>query len=362
MATSLFQFEKNYKKKSTVGLNSSMVAGMIGSYHFGTVISGFNSEYSSFVNSLRSERNGVAERLANRLADNPSYIGMRSEGVDLAWKYEKADIQMGGKGSANWNESQRAEILETGRVRGSEGHHGKNVADHPQDQADPDNIRFYKSREEHLADGHKGDWQNSSDMPKQDKELMLRLTNTKRVVIKELTGIGITAGIAFGLGASIEVVSTLAREGISLSTVKLALKSGVKSGLKCAAFAVGTYVMSRVISFALEKVVGIGAAWANGIASPIVSAIFAGVEFIILQKSGYSTTAALKKSATHAAIRIAIWALGFIPYCGKILSFVATVIYTGYEVGSGIKEAKFIKELEIKTIEWAKPVYALNQG
>ena len=39
------------------------------------------------------------------------------------------------------------------KVRGAEGHHQKNVADHPEDQGDPDNIKFYKSRKEHLEKG-----------------------------------------------------------------------------------------------------------------------------------------------------------------------------------------------------------------
>ena len=102
--------------------------------------------------------------MANRaLAADPNFRGSRSKGVKLAWKYEKADIEMGGKGSANWNENQRQEILENGKVRGAEGHHQRNVADHPEDQADPNNIKYYKSREEHLQEGHGGDFKNESD-------------------------------------------------------------------------------------------------------------------------------------------------------------------------------------------------------
>ena len=60
--------------------------------------------------------------------------------------------------------AQCQEIKETGKVRGAEGHHQKNVADHPEDQGDPDNIKFYKSRKEHLEKGHNGDFHNSSDL------------------------------------------------------------------------------------------------------------------------------------------------------------------------------------------------------
>ena len=358
MATSLFQYEKYHKDRKTLGYNSSMNMSLLTSHSFGMVVTGYNSECSSFISNLRTERMDVANRLSGKLADNPSYIGMRNEGVKLAWEYEKADIKMGGKGSANWTPQERQEILDHDSVRGAEGHHGKNVADHPEGQADPDNIHFYKTRQQHLQEGHDGDWKNSSEMPEYNKEKMLIRTNAKRVIVKELQGIALTAGIAFGIGASIEVISTLACEGISIRTVRLALKNGLKAGLKCAAFAVGTYLISRLISTILEKVVGISAAWAGELASPIVTAIFACVEFFMLKKAGYSNYEAIKKATINAIIRLAIWALHFIPYCGQILSIVATVVYTGVELALGIKEENLYRELEFRTVEWALPEFA----
>lgn len=358
MATSLFQYEKQYHNRKTIGVNSSMNMSLLTSQRFGMVISGYNSQCSSFINNLRTERMNVANRLSEKLADNPSFTGMRNEGVRLAWKYEQADIQMGGKGSAKWTLEERKEILDRGSVRGAEGHHGKNVADNPEKQADPDNIHFYKDKQKHLQEGHDGDWKNSSEMPEYDKEKMLVRTNAKRVVLKELQGISMTAGIAFGIGASIEAISTLAREGISIRTVRLAIKNGLKAGIKCAAFAVGTYLISRLISKILEKAVGISAAWAGEIASPIVTAIFACVEVFMLKKAGYSTFEAIKKATINALIRIGIWALSLIPYCGAVLSIVANVIYTGFEFVISIKEANFYKELEQRSVEWALPQFS----
>ena len=117
----------------------------------------------------------------------------------MAWKYEKADVEMGGNGTANWNESQKQEILERGSVRGAEGHHQRNVAAHPEDQADPDNIKFYKSRKEHLEEGHHGDFHNESDAPPIDKEAKLEHTNRTRVIRNELKGAGIAAVIGLSL-------------------------------------------------------------------------------------------------------------------------------------------------------------------
>lgn len=135
---------------------------------------------------------------------------------------------MGGSGSANWNKSQQQEILENGSIRGAEGHHQRNVADHPYDQANPDNIKFYESRQEHLQNGHNGDWRNESDAPMIDKDEMLRHTNRKRVIGNELKGVGIAAIIGFATGASIGFIVTLAQNGLSPESFKLAAIEGGK--------------------------------------------------------------------------------------------------------------------------------------
>lgn len=95
----------------------------------------------------------IANKVAEGLAKDSEYTGARNDAVKLAWDYEKADVEMGGRGSSDWDDAQCQEIKETGKVRGAEGHHQKNVADHPEDQGDPDNIKFYKSRKEHLEKG-----------------------------------------------------------------------------------------------------------------------------------------------------------------------------------------------------------------
>lgn len=357
MALSLYQYERQYKSKNNTNF-SSMTTGLISANHFGTIVTGFNSQYNGFVNSLRVERSEITEKLAGKLAENPSFVGMRNDGVNLAWKYEQADVQMGGKGSADWTEEQRQEILDHGKVRGAEGHHGKNVADHPEDQADPDNIKFYKSRNQHLEEGHDGNWQNESDMPKTDKEAMLRRTNQRRVVKKELEGIALSAAIGFGVGASIEVISTLAREGVSIRTVRLAFVNGLKAGLKSAAFAVGSHVLARVINFALQKVPGISAAWANVIGTPIVMAIFSAIEFFILKKNGFTTMDAIKQVIKDAAIRLVIWAISFIPYAGSYISLAANLAYTAFGFVKEHHDARFDKELNMKMVMWSLPEFA----
>ena len=148
----------------------------------------FDQEYGSLLKDLNLERADLASKVTKGLGQDISYRGARGDGVSLAWKYEKADVQMGGKGSADWNKAEQKEILDKGRVRGAEGHHQKNVSAHLKDQADPDNIRFYKTREDHLQKGHQGKWDNETDAPFIDKNKMLQDTNQRRVVRQEVEG------------------------------------------------------------------------------------------------------------------------------------------------------------------------------
>lgn len=192
------------------------------------VTNNYNLECNNFLKDLGDLKENLQNAVNEKLNVDPNFRGYRQEGVKLAWKYEQADVKMGGSGSANWNKSQQQEILENGSIRGAEGHHQRNVADHPYDQANPDNIKFYESRQEHLQNGHNGDWRNESDAPMIDKDEMLRHTNRKRVIGNELKGVGIAAIIGFATGASIGFIVTLAQNGLSPESFKLAAIEGGK--------------------------------------------------------------------------------------------------------------------------------------
>lgn len=109
------------------------------------VTNNFNTECNNFINELGRTKRILQSAVNERLRIDPNFTSYRQKGVNLAWKYEQADIKMGGTGSANWDKFQRQEILQNGSVRGAEGHHQKNVANHPYDQTNPDNIKYYKS-------------------------------------------------------------------------------------------------------------------------------------------------------------------------------------------------------------------------
>lgn len=191
-------------------------------YTTATVTTQFNNQLNAFLDAFHAERERIANKVAEGLAKDSEYTGARNDAVKLAWDYEKADVEMGGRGSSDWDDAQCQEIKETGKVRGAEGHHQKNVADHPEDQGDPDNIKFYKSRKEHLEKGHNGDFHNSSDAPKIDKDKMLKKTNSKRVFRNEIKGIGIAAAIGIGVGFTIGFAVSLAQTGVTPDSIKYA--------------------------------------------------------------------------------------------------------------------------------------------
>ncbi|MEG2857756.1 MAG: hypothetical protein RR994_03985, partial [Clostridia bacterium] len=120
-----------------------------------------NTQLNDFSVMLNAERAKDAATLDLLLPNARA----RNFGVKRAWEYEQADVKMGGKGSGNWNKQERGQIRERGTVRNSQGHHQKNVANHPEEQADPDNIKFYRTQKEHLEKGHNGDFRNESDGP-----------------------------------------------------------------------------------------------------------------------------------------------------------------------------------------------------
>lgn len=216
-------------------------------YRTRTTTIGYNRQCKNYIDTLGVKKAEFQSKINEKLATDPNYTGARQNGVSLAWEYEKADIEMGGRGSNNWNESEQQDILSRGTVRGAEGHHQKNVADHPEYQADPDNIKFYRSKKEHLQKGHDGDWKNESDAPKIDKEEMLKNTNRKRVFKNELRGAGLAALIGFATGASIGFIVSLAQNGISPESIKGALKDGGIFGVEGAALSIVSYGISRLV-------------------------------------------------------------------------------------------------------------------
>lgn len=114
---------------------------------------------ANFISNLFSKGDDVAKGIE----------AARRSAVREAWRMEKEIISNGGEGRRAWTEAEKKELLETGRVRGYEGHHINSVADNPDLAGNPNNIDFVQGRAEHL-DRHGGDFRNPTSGPLIDQK------------------------------------------------------------------------------------------------------------------------------------------------------------------------------------------------
>lgn len=80
-----------------------------------------------------------------------------------AWAQERALVEQTGKGSRQWTDAEKAELLNNGKISGYEGHHINNVKNHPELARDPNNIDFL-DRSEHF-DAHQRNWKKETTGP-----------------------------------------------------------------------------------------------------------------------------------------------------------------------------------------------------
>lgn len=344
------------------------------SYTTMTTTNGYNAQLNNYLTKLNSLRASDAQRYD---LSTPNQAA-RNMGVKRAWMYEKADIEMGGNGSANWNADEKAQILEHDSVRGAEGHHQQNVADHPEQQANPDNIKFYKDREEHLQKGHNGDWGNESNEPMTDKNKMLEKTNSKRVFKNELKGLGLAVAIGAGVGLTIGFITTLAQSGITPDTLKLAAVEGAKSGLESGVMSAVGYgigrtigeVATQAVSGVLEnigvtitenvsKMVNMGAVGA------LTIAVFSTYQFVKLKIKGVATKEALIQTGKQALFSLSLLAVSIAAQgiwggaAGIIVSVSIGIIMITYSVVDAVHQLHFAEKIRIYTIEKCYPSFSV---
>lgn len=293
---------------------------------YGTITVGYNNQYHMLLDSLNARRTELAQAVQNNLSQNPNYTGSRNAGVKLAWQYEKADIEMGGTGSAKWTPEEQEQILnsKTGTVSGAEGHHQKNVVDHPEYQADPDNIKFYKSKQEHLQEGHNGSFQNESDAPLIDKNQMLKNTNNKRVLLNEIKGAGISAAIGFGVALTISAVVELASMGIESVEVGDLVLHSLRAGIEGGTISTITYCTGRILSSVLQKhgvelLTKVGSLINFAATGALSIALISTIQFFKMKINGIETTVAFREVGKSALFSVSI----------LVVSIIAQGIYEG---------------------------------
>lgn len=352
-------------------------------YATATTTTGYNTQLNKFLSYFAEQRANDARNLDLVIPDTTA----RQRGVFRAWEYEKADVIMGGQGSENWNAEEQQQIMKNVQigdqknsragVRGAEGHHRKNVADHPEDQGDPDNIKFFRNKKEHLEQGHGGDWHNESDAPKTDKNAMLKKTNSKRVFKNELKGIGIAAAIGIGVGFTIGFAVTLAQSGVTPDSVKTAFVNGAKGGAESGALAAIGYGIGRTIgetavaavtglleNIGIEVTENISKLCGMGTVGMMMIAVFSVYQFVKLALSGVSVRGAFVQAGIQALISLSLLAVSILVqglrggYAGIIVSTGIGITCMVYSLGTTVQRRYFSEKLQIYMIEKCKPVFA----
>ena len=331
---------------------------------------GYNAQLNEYLIKLNTLRARAAQRY-NLSSPNQA---ARNMGVKRAWMYEKADIEMGGSGSANWSAEEKAQILKHDSVRGAEGHHQQNVSDHPEQQANPDNIKFYKTKDEHLQDGHDGNWDNESNKPLTDKNKMLEKSNSKRVFKNELKGLGLAVAIGSAVGLTIGFITTLAQSGITPDTLKLATIEGLKSGAESGMLSAVGYGIGEVTSQAISGVLkNTGITIAENISKMVnmvvvgalTIVVFSTYQFIKLKLKGVATREALIQTGKQALFSLSLLAVSIAVqgiWGGAAVIIVSVsigFIMITYSIVDAVHQRHFAEKIRIYTIGKCYPSFSV---
>ena len=357
-------------------MNSSYAGGVsavpISGVSFTTMstTNGYNAQLNEYLIKLNTLRARDAQRY-NLSSPNQA---ARNMGVKRAWMYEKADIEMGGSGSANWSAEEKAQILKHDSVRGAEGHHQQNVSDHPEQQANPDNIKFYKTKDEHLQDGHDGNWDNESNKPLTDKNKMLEKSNSKRVFKNELKGLGLAVAIGSAVGLTIGFITTLAQSGITPDTLKLATIEGLKSGAESGMLSAVGYGIGEVTSQAISGVLkNTGITIAENISKMVnmvvvgalTIVVFSTYQFIKLKLKGVATREALIQTGKQALFSLSLLAVSIAVqgiWGGAAVIIVSVsigFIMITYSIVDAVHQRHFAEKIRIYTIGKCYPSFSV---
>ncbi|WP_255910757.1 hypothetical protein [Ruminococcus sp. zg-924] len=85
----------------------------------------------------------------------------RQKAVRQAWKEERQRV-LEGKGTRQWTNLEKKELIRRGSVSGYDGHHMKSVSTYPKFAGDSKNIQFLTEKE-HLYGAHRGSYHNKTN-------------------------------------------------------------------------------------------------------------------------------------------------------------------------------------------------------
>ncbi|MFW6030715.1 MAG: hypothetical protein ACOCRO_10775 [Halanaerobiales bacterium] len=350
---------------------------------FGTmdITNAFNNQFHDIYSNLNNIRQNYQQRVNELIASGSSSNDtLRNKGVELAWKYEQAELEMGGSGTRNWTPDQQKEIFEKGRARNFEGHHKNSVGTNPSQQANPDNIEFLEEHRkgdgvrEHF-DKHGRSWNNQTEGDLIDRNGRLKRINRNRVIKNELVGIGTAAAIGLGVGFTLGFVITLAQSGISTENLKNATRVGRKAGAEGAVLGVVNHLVVRgvgeVATNALQGVVkNLGFTVTENITKMCNMAVMGGLAIVIfsvyqftkLKLQGYSTKECIIRVGKSVAFSATVLLASIIAqglwggHAGIIVSISIGIIVISYKIIESQHNKRISEKVRLYMIEKCEPV------
>lgn len=331
----------------------------------------FNNQLNNFMNVLTSERHRISEKVAAGLSNNPAYDKARNDGVKLAWEYEKADIQMGGKGAGNFDAGQRQEILQNGKLENYEGHHINSVKQTPEQQGNPDNVIMLEEHRDGSGprkhyDAHDRNWKKQTTGELLDRDGMLKKTNFKRLLKNELTGLGIAVAIGIGVGFTISFIVGLAQAGVSSENFEKVLFDSAKGTVETGAMSAVGYLIGRGAAYTLQKIgvdiaSNLGMVLNMAVIGVLTIAVFSAYQYWKLRRAGMYMSEALSTIGKQVAFSLAILTVSIIAQgvwggiAGIIVSTSAGLLFLTYSVVVSTHQRKIGNLLREFTIEQYKP-------
>ena len=323
----MFTISNNFAKDRSRSLSASYGMPSLNTLGMNSGLSNFFSAQTTV--SIQSNNTYLNERLdflhtkASEIQSglDLTQVNSKEKHLDNVWN-EAEDVKMGGHGSieGGWTEDEIKELPDRvdkniGGVAGAEGHHQKNAASHPEHQANPNNIKFFRTRDLHKEIGHRGDWKNETDDPFIDKDQMLKDTTKNNNLKAEIVNIKMVVYMAAGVGFAIGTAVTLALEGISFKTIQKGIICGSKQAIRSTAFSLVGYGIGRIVGDRFTNVVlkqlvthGLQLSPATSIllnqtiSGVVVTTLFLSVTYIKLRLSGFSPSIAIQRLGPVAAM------------------------------------------------------------
>ncbi len=274
----------------------------------------------------------------------------------------------------------------------TEIHHRTSISTDPYQQSDINNLDILNTTQHDIkhTDPNTGkiDYRRQTTESPIDQIQLLHKTNRNRIIVKELTGLGIATAIGLGTGFAIGFVVSLAQNGLNPESLKYAFISGAKQGVSTSAMALASTVIGRTIGEFSSKaisnviintmqnnatitkaaitqstIVQISDIVNFSVVGSLTILAFSIYEFAKLKKAGYTTKESILRTAKSASVSMSMLALSVITQgiwggmAGMIVSVVSGIAMIGFSVCKISHDKSLMREIMYFSAEKCVPLF-----